>query len=176
MKKSFLTLLSALLFQLLTSDAAHCNPIIEMMSVPRHVELGKSPVVINLEGVSKYTKFSDLDSLKVTKAYINGKGPFNVGVLLENGKLDPEFTTGIILASTMEKLGEHLRPGKIHHKIDSYKIGDAELREFVVEVYSPAPSEMNSPVPYLDGVITSGMLKNVSVSFNKDFSTMTLSK
>lgn len=154
----------------LTLSSCSGKSIIESVSKPRGVVMHKTPAVIQLEGLSKYTKFTDSNSLKVTNAYINGKGPFIVGVLLEGEKLDPEFKTGIILSKTMDKLEEQLRHGKIHHKIESYKIGDIELQEFVVEVYSPEAAEMNSPVPHLDGVITSGMLEGLKIKFNDDFS------
>jgi hypothetical protein len=174
MKKTII--LKFLFFLILSSCAGVGKSIIESISKPRSVVMHKTPAIIELEGISKYTKFSDIESLKVTKAYINGKGPFNVGILLEGVKLDPEFKTGIILSKTLDKLGEPLRHGKIHHKIEKYRIGDIELQEFVVEVYSPQPAEMNSPVPYLDGVITSGMLEGLKITFNEDFSRMIVSK
>ncbi len=146
--------------------------IIASISTPSSVKLLKSPTIIKLEGVSQYTKYSDMESFKVVKALINGKGPYNIGVMLEDGKVDPEFITGLLMSNTMQKLGESLRPGKIHHAIKTFQIGDLILEDFAMEVYSPSPSEMNSPLPYLDGVLTSGMLKNLKVSFNSDFTEM----
>ncbi len=140
--------------------------IIESISIPNQVRLSENPTTIQLESISKHTPFEDSDVMKVATVKVNGKGPLRFMVLFENGELDPEFVTGVLMKKALSKIGETQRPGKIHHAIRSFSTGGVTLENFAMEIYEPSESEKNSPLYYLDGALTSGMLKNLRVSLN----------
>lgn len=172
MKKQYI-LFFVILFTCACSDIG--KSIIESISKPQKVIFHKSKVVAKLEDISGFTSFKDTENLKVVKVYVNDKGPFNFAVMFEDGLLDSEFKTGIILSKTLDKIGGKLRTGKIHFKVDSLKISDLELKDFAVEVYAPKASEIDSPIHELDGVLTYGMIEGLNITFNKDYSEMIIS-
>ena len=149
--------------------------IIHSISSPQDVELSSNPAVVNLEPLSKHTPFSDSDSTKVVEAYVNGKGPYKFLVLLENGVLDPEFVTGILMKDTLDEIGERQRPGKIHHAIRSFSMSGVTLNNLAMEIYAPEAGGEDSPLNHLDGALTAGMMKNLNVSFNENFTKMKVS-